>query len=91
MANKQKHWQTHLDAWRQSGLSQASAINRNGRSRLTEIAGHALAKWVVTMDRDTQLEQGSRSAVTSTQKAAACTRVAFRPDQEEALPRFAQM
>jgi hypothetical protein len=24
MASKQTYWQTHLDAWRQSGLSQAS-------------------------------------------------------------------
>lgn len=32
MANKQTYWQTHLDAWRQSGLSQASYCKRHGLS-----------------------------------------------------------
>ena len=32
MANKQTYWQTRLDAWRQSGLSQASYCKRHGLS-----------------------------------------------------------
>ena len=32
MANKQTYWQTHLDAWRQSGLSQASYCKQQGLS-----------------------------------------------------------
>lgn len=32
MANKQTYWQTHLDAWRQSGLSQASYCKQHGVS-----------------------------------------------------------
>lgn len=32
MANKQAHWQSHLDAWRQSGLSQASYCKQHGLS-----------------------------------------------------------
>jgi hypothetical protein len=32
MANKQTYWQTHLDAWRQSGLSQAAYCKQHGLS-----------------------------------------------------------
>jgi hypothetical protein len=32
MANKQTYWQTHLDAWRQSGLSQAGYCKQHGLS-----------------------------------------------------------
>lgn len=32
MANKQTYWQAHLDAWRQSGLSQVSYCKQHGLS-----------------------------------------------------------
>lgn len=32
MADKQTYWQTHLDAWRQSGLSQAAYCKQHGLS-----------------------------------------------------------
>ena len=32
MANKQTYWQTHLDAWRQSGLSQVGYCKQHGLS-----------------------------------------------------------
>jgi hypothetical protein len=32
MANKQTHWQAHLDAWRASGLSQSMYCKKHGLS-----------------------------------------------------------
>lgn len=32
MANRQTYWQMHLDAWRQSGLSQANYCKQHGLS-----------------------------------------------------------
>ena len=52
-------------------------INRNGRSHLSETAGHALPKWAVTMGRNTQPED--MKEVGELQKTYALPAVRARP------------
>jgi hypothetical protein len=61
MTNKQTYWQAHLDAWRQSSLSQAAYFKQHGLSpSLVSEVGNALVEKVINSANKNTVVQGGK-------------------------------